>query len=316
MREYDYVPLMGHFDPVRKRRFKGGGGGGSSTQTVQNFSPEEAARRGRVQDEAQRIYNATAGSISSSPYPGSQVVPFSPETLAGQQFLKNFAYQAAPAFNQALGQATKFGLGDVLYADSNPYLGSAINAAIRPVTESYTDPGGVFSQIRTSAIGNGGYGRSSRQGIAEGIAAGRYADAIGDISSKMASEGYQSGLDTFAKTYALAPQTQQAMMTPGNILTSLGLQRENLQQMQEDYAANSRNWDLNAAWMPLQNWANIVYGGSLPTSTTSTTSGNMRSNSGMNMLGGALSGYSLGTAMGFGGPIGAIGGAILGGMFG
>lgn len=296
------------------------GGGSSSptttTQTVQNFSPEEAANRAAVQNQAQALYQQTAGTIASSPYPGSQVIPFSPETQQAQDFVKNFANTTAPAYNQNMADATTFGLGDVMYADSNPYLQSAISNAIAPITASYTDPGGVFSQIRTDSNTNGDYGRSSRQGIAEGIAAGKYAGAVGATASDMANKGYQSGLDTFAKTLALAPQTEQSMLLPGQLLSGIGVQTENMAQANEDYAANMRDWNLNASWLPLQNWANLVYGGSNPgtTSTSSSTGTGSRSNTGLGILGGAMQGYQLGALGGMGAP-GAVAGAILGGLF-
>jgi hypothetical protein len=270
-----------------------------------------------VQQAAKSIYDKTSGTIASSPYPGSQVAPLSGDTLAAQNFMKQFANTSAPQLNQLMANATTFGLGDVLNPASNPGLQGSINAAVRPITESYTDPGGVFSQIRTGAIGDGGYGRNTRQGIAEGIAAGRYADAVGDATSKITNENYQAGLDTFTKVLGLSPSTEQAMLTPAQLQSSVGAQNETQQQLLNDYASQAKQWELNADWLPLQNWANIVYGGSSPGSTATSTGGNAsRSSPLMGAMGGAMSGWALGSSIGsIGGPMGAIGGAILGGLF-
>lgn len=289
----------------------GGGGGGSSTQTVQNYSPAEAAQRAKVQQEANRIYDSTAQQTAQAPYTGAQVVPQSADTLVGQNLARTAANTQVQQTIPQLMDATKFGLSDVMNVNSNPYLQASIAAAVRPITESYTDAGGVLSNIRSNAIGNGGQGQSTRQGIAEGLAAGRYASAIGDTAARVASEGYGQGLDTFSRTLGLTPQTMSAMNMPASTYGAIGAQNEALRQAQENYAAESRNWDLNSAWTPLQNYANIVYGGTGPTSTTSTTSGGGNSsNPVMSAAGGALAGFQT-----FGLP-GAIGGAVLGGLFG
>lgn len=318
MRQFDPIFFTPPRSKLHRALFKGGSGGGSSTQTVQQYSPAEAAQRAKVQSEASRLYNETAGNISNSPYPGAQVVPYSGDTLTGQGLAKTAANTMSGTTIPQLMDATQFGLKDVLDVNSNPYLQSTIAAGIRPITESYTDPNGVLSNIRAESMQNGGQGTSTRQGIAEGVAAGRYANAISDTASKIATDGYGKGLDTFSKIYGLTPQTMQAMTTPAQLYGSVGAQNEALAQAQENYASDSRNWDLNSQWVPLQNWANIVYGGTGPMGSTSTTSGGGNSsNPLMGAVGGALSGYQLGTMGGATfGPAGAIGGAILGGLFG
>ncbi len=306
------------FRPLGKRMtLEGGGsGGGSTTSTTQNYSPAEAARRTKVMDEAERIYNATSGQISQSPYPGSQVIPFSPETEASQQYATNLATSTLPQMNQMMMDATQFGLSDVLDVNSNPYLSSAIDAAVRPIAQDYLDPNGVFSRMRGEAVQQGGYGTSSRQALAEGIAAGRYAQTIGDTAAKMSSDGYMAGLDTFTKVLGLTPSTISAMQAPVNLLSAVGAQKENLAQLQEDYEANSRLWDMNAEWTPLQNWANIVFGAGSGGSTSTSSGGMPQRNPITGAVGGAMTGYALGSQIGaIGGPAGAVGGAILGALF-
>jgi len=316
MRQFD--PIF--FTPPRTKLFRRlykGASAGSSTQTVQNFDPAEAAQRAKVQSEASRLYDQTAGSISSSPYTGAQVIPYSGDTLTGQELTKTAANTMAGQTLPQLNAATKFGLSDVLDVNSNPYLQSTIAASVRPITESYTDPNGVMSNIRAESMLNGGQGTSTRQGLAEGVAAGRYANAVGDAASKVATDGYGKGLDTFAKIYGLTPQTMQAQTMPGQLYDAVGAQNEGMAQALENYNAESRNWELNAEWAPLQNWANIVYGGTGPGSATSTTSGGgARSNPLLGAAGGALTGYQLGTMGGATfGPAGAVAGALLGGLF-
>lgn len=242
--------------------------GGSTTSTTQNFSPEEAAARARVQSEASGIYDSSRDWMMAQPYPGTKPAPFSPQTLTAQQYAQDYALGPALQQTNNINNAVKFGLSDVLYPQTNPALQQTINAAIRPITESYTDTGGVMSKIRDAAQGAGQFG-SSRQGVAEGIAAGRYADAVGDTSAKIATEGYGKGLDTFSRTLAFAPQAIQSGLMPSNILSGIGAQNEMQGQQLEDYLGNYRMWDYNAPWTPLQNYANIIYGGSNPTTSSS-----------------------------------------------
>jgi len=295
--------------------YKGGGGGGSSTQTVQNYSPEEVARRTAVMDRAQQIYDSTSANISNSPYPGSAPVGFSPESVSAQRYSADLA-RVLPGMNDNLWSATMFGLNDVMSPETNPYLTQTIDAAVRPITQSYTDPNGVMSQIRTDAVNNGGYGTSSRQAIAEGLAAGRYANAVGDTAATLANEGYKSGLDTFGRTLALAPQTMQQFQQPINLLSATGAQKENLAQQNEDYMSQSRLWDLNADWTPLQNWANIVFGAGSNGSTSVSSGGGYQRSALGGALGGAMTGASLGSMLGYGAtnPYFAVGGALLGGL--
>lgn len=269
----------------------GGGGGGDTTSTTINYSKAEAAKRAEVMAEAERVYKATGGQISGSDYPGAKVAPFSQETLAAQQLAMANAGAAQQQVN-SINQGVQYGLTGAMDVENNPYLQKAISAAVRPIQQEYTDAGGVMSQIRTGATQAGQYG-GTRQGIAEGIAAGRQAQAIGDTSAKIASDAYNKGQETFQKTLTFAPQAMEAGMTPVNWMSSVGAQKENLAQSQADYAANSQMWDLNAPWIPLQNYASIVYGGSAPSTTsTSDSSGNARNPIGQ-AAGAALTGASL-----------------------
>lgn len=265
--------------------------GGSTTSTQQNYSPEEAAERAKIMQEASRIYGSTKDSLANSVYPGAVPVAPSAETKSAMNAATNYAI--GPAQDQAnnINSAVQFGLHDVLFPETNPALQSTIDAAVRPITESYTDPDGVMAAIRTGAVNSGQYG-SSRQGIAEGIAAGRYADAVGDASSKIATEGYGKGLDTFSRTLAFSPQALQAGLMPSTILSGIGAQKEGYGAEMENYLANSRMWDLNSEWLPLQNYASLIYGGSNPgTTTTSSGGGPSGLETGMQVASTAASAY-------------------------
>lgn len=251
----------------------GGGGGGHSTSTSVNYSPEEAARRAQVMDEATRIYNQTAPGISSSEYPGAKPVDFSAETKVAQNLAVSNAAAAQDSINQ-INKGVNYGLNQAMDVNNNPYLQQAMEAAIRTNNNNFTDAGGVLSQIRGQAAQAGQTG-SSRQGIAEGLAASRLNQTNADTVATMASNAYDKGQETFSKTLMFAPQALEAGMTPVNWLSSVGAQKENLSAEQANYEANKRMWGINAPWAPLQNYASIVFGGATPgtSSTTSQTGG-------------------------------------------
>jgi hypothetical protein len=98
------------------------------------------------------------------------------------------------------------------------------------------------------------------------------AQAQGDTAAKIASDAYNKGQETFQKTLTFAPQAMEAGMTPVNWLSSVGAQKENLGQAQLDYDANAKLWGMNAPWVPLQNYASLVYGGSAPSTSATTLS--------------------------------------------
>lgn len=287
----------------------GGGSDSTTTATTQNYSPEEAAQRAKVQEEASRIYGATAPSISGAAYPGAQVQPFSATTIAAQDLAIQNAGTQQQGFQQAM-QGFDYGMTGAMDVQNNPYLQSAITAAIRPVTQQYVDPGGVLSSIRTNATDAGQFG-GIRQGMAEGIAAGRYSQNAMDLAGTMASSAYDKGQDTFSRTLALAPQTLGLGNQAPSTLSGVGAQQEGLGQEQAAYDANARLWGLNAPWAPLQNYASIVYGGSNPSTLTTSEGAQPQSGGARGALQGAASGAMMGSAVGMpwlGAGVGALAG--------
>lgn len=291
----------------------GGGGKTKSTNITQNYSPEEAARRAQVMDQAQQVYNQTRGSYQPGTYPGSQPVPFDYWSLVGQGSALTAA-DMAQASNQQASQGLTYGLTQAMDVNNNPYLQKSVDAALGRIQNQYTDPGGVMSQIRTGAENAGQYG-GSRQGVAEGIAARELQHSLGDTAAQMYSDAYNKGQDTFARTLALSPQVVSSYSAPSVLQSQVGAQREGLAQAMEDYNAASRQWDFNAPWTPLENYANIVYGGGGSQSTSTATGAGAARNPVMGAAGGALAGWAVGAQMGAAyGPYGAAAGAILGAL--
>lgn len=294
----------------------GGGGGGSQYSVTQNYSPEEAARRAQVMDEAKRVYDANKGKVIEGAYPGSEPVGPSDATRTAWDML----YRSVPSMQRLAGGAegaVMRGTGEeMLYADSNPYLQSYINAAVRPIKEQFLDAGGTLSGVRTEAQNAGGFGTNTRQGIAEGLATARANQAIADTAAKISSEGYGQGLEHQARMAALAPGAQTMATVPGQVVGAVGTQQEGFSQELEDYLASSRLWDMEKEWGPLQNYANIVYGAGSSQSTAMSQAPQARSNKALGALGGGLAGYQLATSIGMANPLVGAGVGALIGLFG
>ena len=283
----------------------------ATTQTVQNYSPEETQRRLALQDEAARIYNEQKGKLGD--YPGAKVVGMGADTKRSLDMGRKAA-DNANAYATQVQEASQFGLGDVLNVESNKYTKGWVDAAVRPITESYTDPGGVLSVIRAGGR-EAGQGGGTRQNLAEGIAAGKYAQAVGDTSAKMYGQAYEKGLDTYSKTLALAPGIQQMGTLGAAIQGQVGDTVESYEQEQENYEAAKRAWDLNKDWGPLANWANVIFGGSSPGTTTTQTGAlpNQQGSRARSALGGAATGAAIGSVIpGWGTAVGAGLGLLLG----
>ena len=281
-------------------------GGGKSTSTTLNYSPEEAARRTQVMDEASRIYQATKGQAGY--YPGAVPVGADAATLAGQQHLLQAAQQAN-ALNPLLAQSLQYGLTGAMDVGNNPYFQSALEASLRPLQTQMTQG---LQQVGSAAQQAGAYG-GGRHGIAEALSFEKGMQSMGDVAAQMGNEAYRSGQGTFARTLAFAPSTIQSFGQGAQMESAVGAQRENLAQEQEAYRAAIREWQLNAPWMPLEQYANIVFnGGSSQSTASSSTPRNP-----LGAIGGAMAGYGLATmapALGVTGPVGMAAGAILGAL--
>lgn len=300
----------------KHRRYYSGGDSpppATSTTTVQQqFSPEEAAARAKVQAEAERIYNTTNPSLSSSAYPGAAPANFSADTVNAQNKLRAFANGKGQTIANEAGDALQFGLKDVLNPTSSPGFQASLDSATRRVGEAYTDPNGVLGQIRGNFTSGDSGGSGTREGIANGLAGRSYLNTIGDVTGKMTSDAYTAGLDTFSKTLAFAPNAYNLETQPAITEAAIGQQSEGQQQAILDYLSQQKQWGLSAPWLGLGNYANVVYGGSNPTSVTSGVASTGSANK-ASPFGGALAGAAIGSSImpGIGTGVGAGAGLLM-----
>lgn len=252
------------------------GGGNTTSTTKVQYSPAEQAARDSIAQGAQKAFETS----SKGPYPGAKPIGPSADTQAGLQAgdlaarQMGVGAQAAAGANDQLLHAT-----DV---NNNPALQSAMDAATRPMIDQFQEAGGALSQIRNGAMSNGSYG-SSRQGIAEGLAQKALQQQVGDIRSTMMSKAYTDGLQAQGDAVKNQAMVNMMMQMPSQQLLANGATTEGYQQNAENYNAAARDFDQNSQWQPLQNFANIVYGGS--NGETQTTQSAPKSNTAGQLIG-------------------------------
>lgn len=269
-------------------------GGGDTEQTTKvELSKEQRKLLGLAMPFAEQF--------AASPPQAVPIQPFDPL----QQQAQNQAVGAAGTQNDLASKAASgagFMLdGSVLDVNRNPGLKGAIDAAVRPILGTLNQS--TLPALRGNAITAGGYG-GSRQGIAEGLAVQGAQQAMGDVGSKIAFEGYNSGLDAMNKAQALTPTLQSAQTAGASTLDAVGAQRR---AMQEALAGNV-NQETMMNLLAAKELASLV-GGIPGGSTTTSASG------GSSGLSSALGLAGLGLSL-FGGPLGAAMGGGMGGLMG
>lgn len=292
---------------------KGGGGGGGSTTTVQKADPWEGQQEylRDIFGEAQRQYEAGAPQY----YPESTVLPLNSQQLAAQQgtlgatgTVQNLANQGAQATGFALNSPNVY---------QNPAVQAAAQGIVNPIVDTLQRQ--VLPGVRSGAIQAGAYG-GSRQGIAEGLAVQGASREMADQLAQFYSDQYTAGLDAQAKALALLPQTQQTQIAAPQLVGAVGDQNYALDQAYLQEAINRYNYNSTSDRMALAEYMNIVNGSYGGVGTSTATNSNGGGGFG-GILGGGLSGWSLGSSLlgpsGLGlfsssaaGPIGALVGVL------
>lgn len=193
---------------------------------------------------------------------------FDPAQLQGFDMAQQYAQSMQPMIGGAQNALnTAFNAADV---NNNPYLASAAQAAARPLTQNLTE--NILPQIRSGAGQAGQYG-SSRQGIAEGIAARGTQQAIGDQTANMYSQAYGQGLNTMMNGISQAGNVANLGLMPSQIMQGIGQQRhqqpmQNLQQYMQTVGGNYGGTQTTPTGSPLPaligGGAGLLLGGGNP----------------------------------------------------
>lgn len=120
--------------------------------------------------------------------------------------------------------------------NNNPYINDYIKANADAITRSYNEQ--ILPGITSEAVQTGGVG-GSRQGVAQGLAAGRTSEAVANSTSDILNQAYLSGLSAQAKGLALAPSTLGAPLDLFGAAQRVGQNEQQQEQLQLDAPARS-----------------------------------------------------------------------------
>ena len=193
-----------------------------------------------------------------------------------------------------------------MFPSTNPAMQDAIQAAVRPIERTFeTSTIPAISRGAQAGQASGG----SRQGIAEGIAAENKQNLVGDVSARVASQGFGQGLDAATRALAFGPQTTGLSFLPSSAVEAVGSQQQGLQQQFQSESQQRFMLEQMLPFLIAQDVAGIAFG--QPTGATSTTSipGLSGAQAG---FGGAGLGAALAPLLGFGAGGGAGVGALAG----
>lgn len=269
----------------------GSGGGGETSTTVQKADPWQGQQQYLLGGFQQAWDQYASPTINAQYYPGSTVVPFSPETQAALSMQTQRALNGSPVEDAAKQQLTDTLNGNYLYGGQG--FNQALDAASRQ----------IIPQIDSS------YERAGRSG--SGLAQTSIAQALSDSFANQYGNERQNQL----RSTLLAPQIANQDYTDYSKLAEVGSQREALSGQDLQDAINRWNFQQNYPAMKLQTYMNLINGnyGNQSVATTTGQAQAARGSPVAGALGGAATGAAIGSAVpGVGTLIGAGVGALAG----
>lgn len=290
---------MGKNDPQPQRQF-------SDSRTTQELSPEQ---RQLLNLAMPGFMNFAAQTPQR--YSGSTIAGFTDPQRAAQGMALGASTQQGNLAN-AGQRAADFWLSDAIWRpENNPALQGTIDAATRPIMDTLTRT--TLPAIRSGAIASGNFG-SSRQGIAEGLAAGEASRAVGDTASRVANQNYATNVEAQQRAMGLIPQMQESLLAPARTTSAVGDVQQALQQALLGEQVGNFNFDQLAPFLQSRELLALLQGvpGGSVVSTGQSEATVPQRNPLTSALGGAATGASLGSIFGpIGTGLGAVGGGLL-----
>jgi len=261
-------------------------GGGGNTTTVQKADPWEGQ-----QPYLKDIYAQTGGLYGSgmgyTPYSGPRVAGLSDIQRQGMETgYQNILSGNTPA-QAAGGMLNKTLQGDYL-GGANPYLDQVFATSAQNVTDQFNR--NILPSIKTAGVQSGMYD-SSRQGIAEGLAAGEAQKNLAQLSANIYAPAYESERGRQIQAATLAPSLSN---WDAQQLMGLGGIEQDMTQRELDAMQQYWNEYQQAPWSRLGSYTTNVMGMGSPGGTTSTTQEGAGGFSPTGMLGGAALGAGVG----------------------
>lgn len=296
------------------------------TSSVQQVVPWEG-----VQPYLKNMFSTAANQFSQGGpqyYPGQTYPSRDPLQDQAQQLNLNYATNSMPGQIYDAQRAQSFALNSP-DAANNPYVQNMMQSNAFNLNRNLQE--NLLPSVRGGALAAGGVG-GSRQGIAEGLAMRGTQDALANANAQTMMGAYGQGLDAQGRALAMAPQSMNLGMMPMNVMSQVGAYNQGIDQTALGADMERWNYNQNLPWNTLNNYNSLLSSTPWGSSSTSTASGGGGGSSPIaGALGGGLAGAAIGSGIssalpgwlgsaglgftGWGAPL-AIGGALLGGLFG
>lgn len=276
--------------------------GGSKTVTQQTSNAPWSAQQPYLQEafgEAQRLYREPGPDY----FPGSTVVPFSPQTEQALQMSEQMALQGSP-----IQQAGANVYMDTLagnYLSGSPFFEGAFSAQVAPMVQQFTQE--ALPGLQSSFSGAGSRGSSAEQ-LAAGRAMDAYTRALSETGGNLAFQNYANERARQSQFAQGAPAYALTRFQDPQQLANVGAAREDLAQAQLADEINRFNFNQNVQRNKLADYIGLISGGY---GSEGTSTQPYFRNVGASLLGGGLAGAELGPALGIGSGAGAGLGGLL-----
>lgn len=240
--------------------------------------------------QAQGLFNS--GQLSPSYYSGATVAPFSGQTQTAINAITTRAKAGNPLLPAAQNQALSTIQGNYLYAGSNPYLQSAMDAANRGTVQQFGEsvlPGLNASFAKAGRSSSGAYGNTVGR-VSEGLAR-----TLADSNARMASSNYTSERANQLAQVAGAPELAGADYNDANQMLQAGQLVDAQNQDLINADIDKYNYNANLRQNGLQNYINLLNSTAGSSGGVATSGaqygGQTKTQQTLGMILGALSGF-------------------------
>lgn len=192
-------------------------GGGSDKTVVAPTLPQQYRKY------TNRLLGSAFGTLGRGLYGPLGTAP-NAEMTASWDMAKRAAQTQLPDL-QRQGSQIFGSLASMGDWQNNPALQAQMQQVAQNATEAMRE--NILPALRTGAVQAGQTG-SSRQGIAEGLAARDTARQIGQQQTGLLSNAYQQALGANQAALGFMPQMQQATMLPSSVFGQIGEQQRGL----------------------------------------------------------------------------------------
>jgi hypothetical protein len=256
--------------------------------------------------------------VIGQPFPNQFTAGTSPLEFAALAHREGLADQLQGIGNPLLNLGSFTAQGGFLTPESNPFLGANIEAAMRPITQEFTQS--VLPQFGSQAIQSGAFGGSSARDLAFNQLASGYGQQVLDVGTQIAFDNYMRERQFQQQAGQLLDQGAMLNQLTPELLAQTGLGYRELAQRPLDEALLQYQESLQAPFRPINAIASIIHGGNVGAAFPNIPQPSALSGGILGALGGASAGVNIygqgggegneGLAALLGGGLGGIGGVL------